>query len=118
MPHADTAAAPAPVTPRTFRKRLRSIESVISVVAHAAVPRNIVLDVAADAPAHAQRRDLRDLRHLLHVAVARHTRRRAKCLDVSHMWEADEAGQRMHANPFRRFSLAPRVADLLDLRLM
>src|SRR5881394_470356 len=116
MPQDDTAAAPAPVTPRTFRKRLRSMESVISVVAHATVTGHVVLDVAADAPSHAQRRDLLDLRHLLYVAVARRTRRRAERFDMTHVRKAHEPRQRVNPNPFRGFPLAPGVAEALDLR--
>src|SRR6266478_4662244 len=118
MPHADTAAAPAPVTPRTFRKRLRSMESVISVVAHAAVAGHVVLDVTADAPSHAQRRHLRDLRHALDLAVARRTRRRAERFDVPHMREPHEAGECVHADPLGRLPLTPRITDLLDFGLM
>src|SRR5467141_2173246 len=118
MPQDDSAAAPARVTPSTFRKRLRSMESVISVVAHAAVAGHVVLDVTADAPSHAQRRYLRDLRHALDLAVARHTRSRAERFDVPHMGEAHEPGERVHADPLGRFPLTPRVADLLDLGLM
>src|SRR2546430_8327194 len=72
MPQADTAAAPAPVTPRTFRKRRRSTELLMSVVAHAAVAGHVVLDVAAHAPPHAQGRNLGYLRHLLDVPVTCH----------------------------------------------
>src|SRR6266446_5361564 len=118
MPQADTAAAPAPVTPRTFRKRLRSIESVISVVAHAAIAGHVVLDVAAHAPSHPQRGHLFDLWHFRDVAVAGHTRRGAEGLDVPHVGKAHEPGQGVDAHPLRRFPLAPRVADLLDLGLM
>src|SRR6266550_4463640 len=125
MPQAETAAAPAPVTPRTFRKRLRSMESVISVMTHAAVAGHGVLHVTADAPSHAERRHLLDLGHVCNVAVARRTGGVSvgalpggKSLDVTHMREAHEAGQRVDADPLRRFPLAPRVAHLLDLGLM
>src|SRR6267378_94255 len=118
MPQDDTAAAPAPVTPRTFRNRRRSMESVISVMTHAAVAGHVVLDVAADAPSHAQRRDLFDLRHALHLAVARHTCRRAERLDVTHVRKTHKPRQRMDPHPLRRFPLAPGVADFLDLGLM
>src|SRR5258706_5154306 len=118
MPQADTAAAPAPVTPSTFRNRRRSRDSLISVVTHAAVARDVVLHVTADAPPHPERRDLGNLRRMLHVAVARDTRVGAHGLDVTHMGETHEPGQRVHANPFRRVPLPPRVAHLLDLGLM
>src|SRR6267154_1046606 len=118
MPQADTAAAPALVTPRTFKKRLRSSESVISVMAHAAVAGDVVLHVTTDAPPHAERRDLGNLRRMLHVAVAGDTRVGAEGLDVTHMGETHEPGQRVDAYPFRRFPLPPRVAHLLDFGLM
>src|SRR6185503_19579399 len=118
MPHADTAAAPALVTPSTFRNRRRSIESVMSVVAHAAIAAHLVLDVAAHAPAHFERRDLGNLRHGFDVAVARDAGIRAQPFDVTHVRELYEAGQRVDPNPLRRLPLAPRVADLLDLGLM
>src|SRR5947207_5207137 len=120
MPHADSVAAPAPVTPRTFRKRRRSIESVISVMAHATVASHAVLHVTADAPAHAERRDLFDLRRLLHVAMAGGARRcgRAEGLDVALVREVHEAGDRVNANPLWRFLFTPGVADFFDLGLM
>src|SRR3982750_4788052 len=120
IPHAESVAAPAPVTPRTFRNRRRSIESVISVMAHAAVASHVVLHVAADAHPHAERRDLLDLRRLLHVAMAGGARRRsgAECLDVALMGKVHEAGYRVHANPLRRFLLTPGVANFLDLGLV
>src|SRR4051812_24425156 len=122
MPHADSVAAPAPVTPRTFRNRRRSIGSgaVISVMAHAAVASHVVLNVTADAPAHAQRRDLLDLRRLLHVAMAGGARRwgRAEGLDVALVRKMHEAGYRVDANPLRRFLFTPGVADFFDLGLM
>src|SRR6266508_779168 len=85
MPQDDKAAAPALVAPRTFRNRRRSRESVTLVVAHAAVAgyRRLLRHVAADAPAHAQRRDLRDLRHLLDLAVTREARLGAERFDVT-----------------------------------
>src|SRR5882762_5823014 len=125
MPQAVTAAAPAPVTPRTFRKRLRSIESVISVMTHAAVARDFVFDVAPHAPPHAQGRDLLDLGRVFHVAVARRAglvsldaQPRAQSLDVAHVRETHETGKRVDAHPLRRLPLAPGVADFLDLGLM
>src|ERR1700752_2280857 len=125
IPQAETAAAPAPVTPRTFKNRLRSMGSVISVMAHAAFAADLVLDVAAHAPSHLQGRDLGNLRHGLHIAVARRTggvridaQPGAKSLDVAHVREAREPGQRVNPDPLGRLSLAPRVADLLDLRLV
>src|ERR1043166_3157992 len=124
IPHADTAAAPAPAAPRTFRKRRRSSESegggvwVISIVAHAAVATHLVRDVTAYAPSHPQGGDLVDLRHFLDVAVARDAGLGTEPLDVSHVREVDEAGHRMNPEPLGRLSLAPRVADFLDLRLV
>src|SRR2546427_328417 len=106
MPQDDRAAAPAPVTPRTFRKRRRSMESVMSVMAHAAVAGHVVLDVATDAPAHAQRRDLIHLGHALDLSVTRLACLRAERLDVSHMREAHKAGQRVNADPLRRLVIA------------
>src|SRR5256885_6798764 len=120
MPHADSVAAPAPVTPSTFRNRRRSIESVISVMAHATVASHAVLHVTADAPAHAERRDLLDLRCRLHVAMASGARRCgcAEGLDVALVREVHEAGYRVTADPLRRFFFAPGVADFFDLGLM
>src|SRR5437773_8547655 len=118
MPQADTAAAPAPVTPRTFRKRRRSTELLMSVVAHAAVAGHVVLGVAAHAPPHAQGRNLGYLRHLLDVPVTCHARLCAERLDMPHVRETDEAGEGVDPNPFRRFSLAPSIPHLLDLHLM
>src|SRR5207237_8133323 len=90
IPHDERAAAPAPVTPRTLRNRLRSIESVIDssrvlVVTHAAVSRHFVFDVAAHAPPHAQRCHLVHLRHLLHIALARGTPMLSDFLDLAHL---------------------------------
>src|SRR5882762_1728636 len=124
MPQAEMAAAPAPVTPRTFRKRLRSIvfgPSVIAVrlvVTHGTVAADFVLLVAGHAPPHSQRRDLVDLWHRLHIAMARAARLRAEGLDVALVRETHEARQRVNARPLRGFSLTPRVAHLLDLGLM
>src|SRR6266542_3578558 len=73
MPHDVRAAA---VTQSTFRKRRRSRESVISVVTDATVAGHFALHVTAHAPSHAQRRDLLDLRHALHVAVTGRARLR------------------------------------------
>src|SRR5688572_28485315 len=102
MPHADTAAAPAPVTPSTFRNRRRLMGSVISVVTHATVAAHFVLDVTAHAPSHLQRGDLVDLRHGFHVAVTVLARVGAQGLDVTHVREADETGERVNANPLGR----------------
>src|SRR5947207_2142176 len=120
MPQADSVAAPAPVTPRTFRNRRRLIESgvVISVMAHATVASHVVLHVAADAPAHAQGRDLLDLRRLLHVAMTRRARLGAEGFDVTLVREVHEAGDRVNADPLRRFLFTPGVADFFDLGLM
>src|SRR5688572_21765010 len=121
MPQADAAAAPAPPTPNTFRKRRRFIPSLTRaplVVTYAAVPGHLVLHVTVDAPAHAQRRDLFDLSHALDLAVARGAGIGAEGLDVAHVGEAHEPGERMDAHPLRRLALAPRVPNSLDLRLM
>src|SRR5947207_15882806 len=106
MPQADTAAAPAPVTPRTFRKRRRSTELLMSVVAHAAVAGHVVLDVAAHAPTHAQRRNLGYLRHLLDVPVTCHARLGAQRLDMPHVRGSDESWECVDPNPLHRFSFA------------
>src|SRR5712672_4151028 len=103
MPQDESAAAPAPVTPRTVRNRLRSMESVISVMTHAAIAGDIVLDVTAHTPTHAQRRDLFHLGRFLHVAMAGDAGGGPERLDVSHVREAHEAGQRVDANPIGRF---------------
>src|SRR4051812_8144637 len=118
MPQDDTAAAPAPVTPRTFRNRRRSMESVISVMTHAAIAGHVVLDMAAHAPAHAQSRDLLDLRHSLHITVARRARCGAERLDMTHVRKAHESRHRVDADPLRRLPLPPRIADFLDFGLM
>src|SRR2546426_7061207 len=118
MPQDDRAAAPAPVTPRTFRNRRRSMESVMLVMAYGAVASHVVLHVAAHAPPHAQRRDFIDLRHVLDLSMTRRARLRAERLDVSHMREADEPRQRMDPHPLGRLPLPPRVPNLLDLGLM
>ena len=59
-----------------------------------------------------------NLRHFLYVAVARAARSGAEDFDVSHVWEAREARQRVHPDPFRRFPLTPRVTNFLDFGLM
>src|SRR5574341_1585365 len=102
MPHADTAATPAPVTPRTFTNRRRLMGSVMSVVAHGAIAAHFFFDVAADAPPHLQGRDLVDLRHGLHVAVAIRARSGPQRLDVAHVREPHEPRQRVDASPLRR----------------
>src|SRR6266545_1861071 len=123
MPQAERVAAPVPVTPSTLRNRLRSIPSVIAlglplVVAHGAVATHFVLHVTPDAPSHAQRGDLIDLRHALDVAVTGTARLGAERLDVALVGEMHEAGHGVDADPLGRFPLAPGVADLLDLRLV
>src|SRR6266511_375614 len=126
MPQADSVAAPAPVTPRTLRNRLRFIwsgPSVIAVglrlvVARGAVPAHFVLRVTPHAPPHSKRGDLVYLGHPLHVAVALGARLRAERLDVALVREPHEAGQRVNADPLGRFPLAPGIPDLLDLRLV
>src|SRR5260370_12312227 len=123
IPHEESAAAPALVTPSTLRNRLRSIASVIDpslvlVVAYGAVARHFALDVAAHAPPHAQCGHLVHLRHALHVAVARDARLRPERFDVTHVREARETRQRVDAHPLRRLLLPPGIADLLDLGLM
>src|SRR6266480_817502 len=86
MPHADNAAAPALLTPRTLRNRLRSMPSVMVplVMTHAAIACHLVFDVTAHAPPHAQRRDLGHLRHPLYFPVARRDRKSTR-LNSSHM---------------------------------
>src|SRR5260370_32585588 len=123
IPHEESAAAPALVTPSTLRNRLRSIESVIDpslvlVVAYGAVARHFVFDVAAHTPTHLQRGHLVYLRHVLHVAVACSARLRTERFDVAHVWEARETRQRVDAHPLRRLLLPPRIADLLDFGLV
>src|SRR5258705_6002927 len=126
MPQADRVAAPAPVTPRTFRNRLRfmpSGPSVISmrlrlVVTHGTVADHLLLHVTRHAPSHSQRRHLVDLGHALHVPVARRTRLGAEGFDVALVGEANESGKRVNPGPLRRLLFAPRVADLFDLGLM
>src|SRR4029077_6894247 len=120
MPQPATTAAPPPVTPRTLRNRRRFIPSTMSsplimlVVAHRAVARHFLFDMTADAPAHPQRLDLRDLCGLGDVAVAHDAGAVPQGLDVSHMREVHEPGQRMHANPLRRSPVAPGLPHLAD----
>src|SRR5437899_12625240 len=87
-------------------------------MAHATIARYVVFDVAAHAPTHPQRRDLRHLSHLLDVAVTSRACLRAERLDMPHVREAHEARQGVDPNPFRRFSPAPSIPPLLALRLM
>src|SRR3989454_6714359 len=117
MSHADTAAAAPPVAPRTVRNRLRSICQA-SVVTHGAVARDVALHVAVDAPAHLERGDLVYLRHGAHVAVAVDAALGAQNLDVPLVREAHEARECVHARPHRRLLRGPRLAHLLDLRLV
>src|SRR5690348_18017120 len=119
MPHAEATVAAPPVTPRILRNRLRLIPSVIPsperlVVTDRAVARDFALDVALDAPAHLQRGDLVHLRHTGHVAVTGRAAVGAENLDVPHMREMHEAGQRMDPRPLRRLFAAggfPQLAD-------
>src|SRR5438876_9756549 len=117
MVHADAAAAAPPVAPSTVRNRLRSICRA-SVVTHGAVTRDAVLHVAVDAPAHLERGDLVHLRHGAHVAVAVDAALGAQDLDVALVREAHEARERVHASPLGRPFVGPRLAHLLDVRLM
>src|SRR5712692_6695685 len=91
MPQPARTAAPPPVTPSTFKNRLRSIPSLMArsalVVTGRAVPGHLPLRVAADAPAHTERGDLGDLGHRFHLPVARRARVRSQDLDVSLMRE-------------------------------
>src|SRR5437016_870640 len=109
MSHADAAAAAPPVAPRTVRNRLRSICRA-SVVTHGAVARDVALHVAINAPAHLERGDLIHLRHAAHVAVAVDAALRAQHLDVALVREADEPGERVHADPLGRPPVGPRLA--------
>src|SRR4030088_548774 len=126
MPHAESVAAPAPVTPSTLRNPLRSIlfgPSVIAmrlrlVVTHGTVAAHLVLHVTLHAPTHPQGGNLVHLRHALHVPVARAARLGAERLDVALVREAHESGKGVDAGPLRRLSLAPCVPDFLDLGLM
>src|SRR2546422_9510889 len=117
MSHAEAAAAAPPVAPRTVRNRLRSIGRA-SVVTHGAVARAVALHVAVDAPAHLERGDLVHLRHGAHVAVAVDAALSAQGLDVALVWETHEARERVHAGPHGRLPVGPRLAHLLDFRLM
>src|SRR5436305_12698038 len=94
MSHADAAAAAPPVAPRTVRNRLRSIRRA-SVVTHGAVARDVALHVAVDAPAHLERGDLVHLRHAIHVTVTSAAALGAQHLDVPHVREAHESGERV-----------------------
>jgi len=94
-------------------------------MAHAAVAAHFVLEVAAHAPPHLERRDLGNLRHRFDIAVARRTRRvridaqsSPQSFDMTHVRELGEAGQGVNPNPFGGFPLAPGVAHFLDLGLM
>src|SRR6266705_999538 len=89
-----------------------------SVVAHGAVAAHVALHVTVDAPAHLERGDLVDLRHAAHVPVAVHAALGAQDLDVSLVRKAHEARERVHPDPLGRPLGRPRLADLLDLRLM
>src|SRR3989441_5647180 len=117
MSHADAAAAAPPVAPRTVRNRLRSIRRA-SVVTHRAIARDVALHVAVDAPAHLERGDLVHLRHATHVTVAGAAALGAQDLDVPLVREAHEARQRVHARPYGRLLIDPRLAHLFDLRLI
>src|SRR5947209_2500912 len=117
MSHADAAAAAPPVAPSTVRNRLRSICRA-SVVTHGTVTRDAALHVAGDAPAHLERGDLVHLRHGAHVAVAVDAALGAQDLDVALVREAHEARERVHASPLGRPFVGPRLAHLLDFRLM
>src|SRR2546425_8232742 len=117
MSQADAAAAAPPVAPSTVRNRLRSICRA-SVVTHGTVTRDAALHVAGDAPAHLERGDLVHLRHGAHVAVAVDAALGAQNLDVPLVREAHEARECVHARPHRRLLGGPRLAHLLDLRLM
>src|SRR5262245_40016773 len=115
MPQAETAAAPAPVTPSTFRNRRRLMASLISVVTYAAIARHFAFDVTADAPPHAERGYLIDLRHSPHVAVTVQTRLGAERFDVPHVRKTNESREGVNARPLRRFALARAGAQLLYL---
>src|SRR5438876_645585 len=117
MSHADAAAAAPPVAPRTVRNRLRSIGRA-SVVTQGAVARDVALHVAVDAPTHLEGGDLVHLRHAIHLAMARAAALRPQNLDVTLVREAHEARESMHARPHGRLLVGPRVAHLLDLRLV
>src|SRR2546427_4442129 len=115
--HADAAAAAPPDEHKTVRNRLRSI-SRASVVTQGAVARDVALHVAVDAPTHLEGGDLVHLRHAIHVAMTRAAALRPQNLDVALVREAHEAREGMHARPHGRLLVGPRVAHLLDLRLV
>src|SRR5215510_15860611 len=124
MPQPDSAAAPPPATPSTWRNRLRSIPSLISsrplVVTHRAVAADIARDVTADAPPHLQRGHLADLRHPIDLAVTvgARLRPRPEHLDMPHVREVDEPGQRVDPDPLGRFPVRPGGTHLPDFGLM
>src|SRR5574341_2170864 len=96
MPHADRAAAPPPVTPRTLRNRRRFIPSAMArpvpalVMTHRTVTAHVVLHVTPDAPPHPQRGILVHLRHGRDVPVAAHARLIPQPLDVALVREPRE----------------------------
>src|SRR5438093_4712234 len=114
MSHADAAAVAPPVAPRTVRNRLRSMYRA-SVVTHGAIARDVALHVAVDAPAHLERGDLIHLRHAAHVAVAGDTALGTQDLDVPHVREAHESGERVDADPRWRLLADPRGQHLSHL---
>src|SRR5438128_10311392 len=157
MPQPDKTAAPPPVTPSTFRNRLRLIPSLMSrsalvpfqllaprrfaplrwstsresalarsakhvgtalVVTDRTVLAHLALRMAVDAPAHAERGHLGDLGHRLHLPMARRARVGPQRLDVPHVGEPHEPGERVDADPFGRVALAPGRAHFLDLGLV
>src|SRR5207247_5467355 len=84
--------------------------------AQRAIAAHLPLHVAVDAPAHLERGDLMHLRHRAHVPVARGAALGAENVDVAHMGEPHEAGERVDADPLRRFLVDPGRLHLLDLR--
>src|SRR5919106_4895807 len=117
------AERPHPLTGRC--RAASSLARMALVVTHRAVTAHLALDVTADAPAHLERLDLVDLRHVLHVAVAQRARERStggrpltQRLHVSHVRKPHEARQSMDPDPLGCGLVALRGLDLLDLRTL
>src|SRR5439155_1278309 len=103
--------------PPAVHRVSHSVSAAVLEVARRAVLRHLALDVAADAPAHLERRDLVDPRLFgdFAVAVGAGGGVRAEHFDVAHVRKVHEVGDGIDADPLGGRPIAPRTPDLRDL---
>src|SRR5713101_3408411 len=112
----DSATAPPPVTPRTLRKRRRSMPSIMLdlVVTRGAILGHLVLLVTIETPTHLERRILIDAWHFLNRPVTG-LAGDASGLHVPHVREMHKRWQLVDLHPLDGMGRVRegRVADFL-----